>query len=67
MVSGGAPLSEVTHDLIRSCIGCSVMQGYGLTETTSCAALMDGERGGGGMEHTGTGASWIVGKTIIGQ
>ncbi|XP_043213778.1 long-chain-fatty-acid--CoA ligase 4-like [Amphibalanus amphitrite] len=41
MVSGGAPLSEVTHDLIRSCIGCSVMQGYGLTETTSCASLMD--------------------------
>ncbi|XP_037075139.1 long-chain-fatty-acid--CoA ligase 4-like [Pollicipes pollicipes] len=41
MVSGGAPLSEVTHDLIRSCMGASVMQGYGLTETTSCATLMD--------------------------
>ena len=46
MVSGGAPLSEVTHDLIRSCIGCSLMQGYGLTETTSCASLMDGEARG---------------------
>ncbi|XP_037090567.1 long-chain-fatty-acid--CoA ligase 4-like [Pollicipes pollicipes] len=41
MASGGAPLSEVTHDMIRSCIGTRLHQGYGLTETTASATLMD--------------------------
>lgn len=41
IVAGGAPLSKETHDFIRNCMGCPVLQGYGLTETTACASLME--------------------------
>ena len=39
MLSGGAPLSEDTHSLTRTCICVPLMQGYGLTETTACATV----------------------------
>ena len=51
MACGGAPLSPQSHDMVRSCIGATVQQGYGLTETNASATLMDGterEIGGGG-------------------
>ena len=38
---GGAPLSKETHDFIRTCMGCPVLQGYGLTETCACATVME--------------------------
>lgn len=41
MISGGAPLSPDTHAQIRICLCCDVVTGYGLTETTSCASVMD--------------------------
>lgn len=41
MFSGGAPLSGETHDCIRVCMGVPVLQGYGLTETTASACIMD--------------------------
>eukprot|EP00092_Neocalanus_flemingeri_P017052 GFUD01018440.1.p1 GENE.GFUD01018440.1~~GFUD01018440.1.p1 ORF type:complete len:721 (+),score=167.25 GFUD01018440.1:139-2301(+) len=40
ILSGGAPLNPESHDFIRSCFGCPVLQGYGLTETTACATVM---------------------------
>ncbi|CAG0912863.1 unnamed protein product [Notodromas monacha] len=36
---GGAPLSPETQEFIRTCLGCKVVQGYGLTETTAAATL----------------------------
>ena len=41
MFSGGAPLSPVTHRFARACLNVHVMQGYGATETTAIASLMD--------------------------
>lgn len=41
VLSGGAPLSADTHEQINVCLCVSVIQGYGLTETTSCATVMD--------------------------
>ncbi|XP_048487431.1 long-chain-fatty-acid--CoA ligase 4 isoform X3 [Plutella xylostella] len=41
MISGGAPLSPDTHTQIRICLSCDVIAGYGLTETTSAATVMD--------------------------
>ncbi|XP_071053197.1 long-chain-fatty-acid--CoA ligase 4 isoform X2 [Onthophagus taurus] len=41
ILSGGAPLSPDTHEQINTCLSLSVIQGYGLTETTSCATVMD--------------------------
>lgn len=43
MLSGGAPLSPDTHEQIQLCLCTDVVQGYGLTETTSGATVMDGE------------------------
>ena len=40
LMTGGAPLSPETHNYMRVCIGCPLLQGYGLTETTACATLM---------------------------
>lgn len=42
ILSGGAPLSPDTHEQINICLCLNVIQGYGLTETTSCATVMDG-------------------------
>ncbi|XP_074027185.1 acyl-CoA synthetase long-chain isoform X3 [Leptinotarsa decemlineata] len=41
MVSGGAPLSPETHEQISNCMCLAIIQGYGLTETTSCACAQD--------------------------
>ncbi|KAI5636047.1 AMP-binding enzyme domain-containing protein [Phthorimaea operculella] len=41
MISGGAPLSPDTHTQVRICLCCDVVAGYGLTETTSSATVMD--------------------------
>nr|UEK51444.1 ACSLC-C-like protein [Parasacculina yatsui] len=41
LASGGAPLSPSTHRLVGACLGVSLVQGYGLTETTGSATLMD--------------------------
>ena len=38
--SGGAPLSAETHQFLRACLGCPLLQGYGLTETAAVATLM---------------------------
>lgn len=42
ILSGGAPLSPDTHELIKICICEKVIQGYGLTETCACGTVMDG-------------------------
>uniref|UniRef100_U5EWU9 long-chain-fatty-acid--CoA ligase n=1 Tax=Corethrella appendiculata TaxID=1370023 RepID=U5EWU9_9DIPT len=41
VLSGGAPLSPDTHEQIKLCLCVNVIQGYGLTETTSGATVMD--------------------------
>lgn len=43
VMSGGAPLSSDTHEQIKICLCVEVIQGYGLTETTSAATVMDGK------------------------
>jgi len=39
LLSGGAPLASDTHSLCRTCLSMPVIQGYGLTETASCATV----------------------------
>lgn len=41
VLTGGAPLSPDTHELIKICLCVKVIQGYGLTETCSSATVMD--------------------------
>ncbi|XP_055326866.1 long-chain-fatty-acid--CoA ligase 4-like isoform X2 [Sitodiplosis mosellana] len=41
MLAGGAPLSPETHEQAKLCLCTDVVQGYGLTETTSGATVMD--------------------------
>lgn len=43
VMAGGAPLAPDTHEQIKVCLCVNVVQGYGLTETTSAATVMDGE------------------------
>lgn len=38
---GGAPLSPETHEFIQAILDVNIVQGYGLTETTASATLMD--------------------------
>ncbi|XP_049822400.1 long-chain-fatty-acid--CoA ligase 4 isoform X2 [Aethina tumida] len=40
VISGGAPLSPETHEQINACLCVTIVQGYGLTESTSCACVM---------------------------
>lgn len=42
IMCGGAPLAPDTHEQIKLCLCVHVIQGYGLTETTSGATVMDG-------------------------
>ncbi|CAH0557572.1 unnamed protein product [Brassicogethes aeneus] len=39
VISGGAPLSPETHEQINCCLCVTIIQGYGLTESTSCACV----------------------------
>ncbi|XP_076763452.1 acyl-CoA synthetase long-chain [Xylocopa sonorina] len=41
ILCGGAPLTPETHTQVKICLCVTVIQGYGLTETTSCATVMD--------------------------
>ncbi|KAJ4850760.1 Long chain acyl-CoA synthetase 7 peroxisomal [Turnera subulata] len=41
MGSGASPLSADVLDFLRVCFGGTVLEGYGLTETTSISCLMD--------------------------
>ena len=51
MLSGSAPLSANVMDFLRICFGCLVIEGYGLTETTSAVAGTAPEEHRGG--HVG--------------
>jgi long-chain acyl-CoA synthetase len=39
VVSGSAPLPPVVHQFLQVCLGCPVLQGYGLSETTATATV----------------------------
>lgn len=41
MMAGGAPLSPDTHEQIKVCLCVDVVQGYGLTETSSGATVTE--------------------------
>ncbi|XP_019759467.1 long-chain-fatty-acid--CoA ligase 4 isoform X8 [Dendroctonus ponderosae] len=41
IISGGAPLAPETHEQINNCLCATIIQGYGLTETTSSACVQD--------------------------
>ena len=41
IVAGSAPLSADTHSFIKACLDISLLQGYGLTESTAGATLME--------------------------
>lgn len=43
LMTGGAPLSPESHEKIKLCLCVDVLQGYGLTETTSSATVMESE------------------------
>jgi long-chain acyl-CoA synthetase len=43
LISGGAPLTAETHEKIKHCLCIAMCQGYGLTETTAGATVMDVE------------------------
>ena len=43
IMTGGAPLSPETHEQIKLYLCTDVVQGYGLTETTSTATVSDRE------------------------
>jgi len=41
LLSGGAPLAPEAHDFCRTCLGITLLQGYGLTETCATACIPD--------------------------
>ena len=41
LLSGGAPLAPDAHDFCRTCLGITLLQGYGLTETAATACIPD--------------------------
>jgi len=41
MISGAAPLPSYVHEFLLAAIGCTVLQGYGMTENCANATLMD--------------------------
>ncbi|GBL78520.1 Long-chain-fatty-acid--CoA ligase 3 [Araneus ventricosus] len=44
IMCGSAPLSADTQSFIRDCLNVHVLQGYGLTETSACATIMDNRK-----------------------
>uniref|UniRef100_A0A023GNR4 long-chain-fatty-acid--CoA ligase n=1 Tax=Amblyomma triste TaxID=251400 RepID=A0A023GNR4_AMBTT len=43
LACGSAPLSGHTRRFVRACFGCKVIEGYGLTETSGAATIMNAE------------------------
>eukprot|EP01089_Gocevia_fonbrunei_P013584 TRINITY_DN350_c0_g1_i1.p1 TRINITY_DN350_c0_g1~~TRINITY_DN350_c0_g1_i1.p1 ORF type:complete len:705 (-),score=190.95 TRINITY_DN350_c0_g1_i1:91-2205(-) len=43
MLAGGAPFGAESHEFLRICFGCPVMQGYGLTETCGGCSITPAE------------------------
>ncbi|KAK9869381.1 hypothetical protein WA026_003137 [Henosepilachna vigintioctopunctata] len=43
ILTGGAPLSPETHELVNNCLCTKVIQGYGLTETCSSATVQNND------------------------
>ncbi|OQR78922.1 long-chain-fatty-acid--CoA ligase 4-like [Tropilaelaps mercedesae] len=41
IATGSAPLSADTHAFIKACLSCDLIQGYGLTETSAGATVME--------------------------
>jgi len=41
MISGGAPLAPAVQEYVRACLGVTLLQGYGLTETCATACIPD--------------------------
>eukprot|EP00271_Cylindrocystis_brebissonii_P017344 TRINITY_DN4485_c0_g1_i1.p1 TRINITY_DN4485_c0_g1~~TRINITY_DN4485_c0_g1_i1.p1 ORF type:complete len:707 (-),score=147.37 TRINITY_DN4485_c0_g1_i1:806-2926(-) len=41
MTTGASPISQEVFDFLKICFGARVVEGYGLTETTSAATTMD--------------------------
>ena len=39
MTTGASPISEEVFDFLRICFGATVLEGYGLTETTCVVSL----------------------------
>jgi long-chain acyl-CoA synthetase len=39
MLSGGAPLNPKVHEFLRCAFDCSIVQGYGLTETAAASTI----------------------------
>jgi len=46
MLSGGAAISQETHEFMRVCFGAPMMQGYGLTESCGATTLLPPEHPG---------------------
>ncbi|KAH9375908.1 hypothetical protein HPB48_012548 [Haemaphysalis longicornis] len=43
MACGSAPLSSQTRRFVQACLGCKIVEGYGLTETSGAGTIMDVE------------------------
>ncbi|XP_037575027.1 long-chain-fatty-acid--CoA ligase 4 [Dermacentor silvarum] len=43
LACGSAPLSGYTRRFVRACMGCRVIEGYGLTETSGAATIMNAD------------------------
>ena len=39
MLSGAAPLPTHVHEFLLACMGCPVVQGYGMTENLTCSTM----------------------------
>ena len=71
LLSGGAPLSASTHEFMKICFSCPVIQGYGLTETTGGVTCVDkfdpqlGQVGGPTKEALIKLVNWEEGNYLV--